>query len=290
MDGDDIGSVGVRTILGSGSDGSYQIMQGLEARIETPLSFDHSATARGGARRPTGDFNTPKESEDDDGFFVKQTGGGRDGSRQATKRVSAHGLYGPHESGTGICGGIVARGAQGRFPDRFCLKTRCGFTSHSSKNYLSKLQRGTFYVKENESYGYCNLSLSAEAATLAPEGLLAGLNNVPGWKAIIRQLEDQLAAGPTTQQATADRAEGLLGFADRMLQAPYAPTPMRPIRRRQHDALEEDGEDGKEGGGSRNNEGMLPSFSALKIASAICTARWGFGHLTRDTSPSTVGW
>jgi len=91
-------------------------MQGLEARVETPLSFDRSAAARGGARRPTGDFSTPKESEDDDDFFVKQAGG-RDRSRQATKRMSAHVLYSPQEPGTGICGGIIARGAQGQFPD-----------------------------------------------------------------------------------------------------------------------------------------------------------------------------
>ena len=58
---------------------------------------------------------------------------------------------------------------------------RSGFASHSSKSYLSKLQRGAFYVKESESHGYCDLSLSAEGASLAPEGLLAGLNNVPGW-------------------------------------------------------------------------------------------------------------
>jgi len=115
VDDDNLGSMGVCTILGSGSDGSYQIMQGLEARVETPLSFHRSAAARGGARRPTENFSTPKKSEDDDGFFVKQAGG-RDGSRSATKRVSAHVLYGPHESGTGICGGIVACGAQ-----RFCL-------------------------------------------------------------------------------------------------------------------------------------------------------------------------
>jgi hypothetical protein len=173
--------------------------------------------------------------------------------------VSAHVLYGPHEPGTGICGGIVARGAQGQFLDRFCLKTRCGFASHSSKSYLSKLKRGAFYVKENDSHGYCDLFLSAEAANLAPEGLLTGRNNVPGWKAVIRQLEDQLAAGPMTQQAAADQAEGLLGFADRMLQTPFAPTPMRPTRRCQHDALEDDGED-NEGG----NGGILTLLQRLK--------------------------
>ena len=251
VDDSDLGSFGVRTILGSGLDGSYQIMQGLEARVETPLSFERLSGARGGARGSTGDFNTPQESEDDDDFFVTKAGrpyagtsgnagsvggarGGnkRDGGRPATRSVSAHVLYGPHEPGTGICGGIVARGAQGQFPDRFCLKTCCGFASHSSKSYLSKLTRGAFYVKENDSHGYCDLSLSAEAASLAPEGLLTGRNNVPGWKAVIRQLEDQLAAGPMTYQAAADQAEGLLGFADRMLQTPFAHTPMRPTRRR----------------------------------------------------------
>ena len=204
VDDYDLSSVGVRTILGSGSDGSYQIMQGLEARVETPLSFERLSGARGGARGSPGDFSTPKESEDDDGFFFTEAGrpyagasgnagsvggagGGnkRDGVRPATRSVSAHNLYGPHKPGTGICGGIVARGAQGQFPDRFCLKTRCGFASHSSKSYLSKLTQGAFYVKENDSHGYCGLSLSAEAASLAPDGLLTGLNNVPGWKAVL---------------------------------------------------------------------------------------------------------
>ena len=94
-------------------------------------------------------------------------------------------------------------------------------------------------MKENDSHGYCDLSLSAEAANLALEGLLAGRTNVPAWKGVIRQLEDQLAAGAMTKQATANQAEGLLGFADRMLQTPYPPTPMRPTRCRQHEALED---------------------------------------------------
>jgi hypothetical protein len=108
-------------------------------------------------------------------------------------------------------------------------------------------------VKESDSHGYCKLFLSSEAAKLAPEGLLEGHNNVPCWKAIIRQLEDQLAAGPLTEQAAADQAEGLLGFADRMLKTPFAPTPMRPSRRRQHDLLE-DGKDAEDGGGRGNND------------------------------------
>ena len=67
-----------------------------------------------------------------------------------------------------------------------------------------------------------------------------------------------------TQQATADQAEGFLGFTDRMLQAPYAPSPMCPTHRRQHDALEEDGEDDEEGGGSGNNEGILTLLQCLE--------------------------
>ena len=54
VDDSDLGSCGVRTILGSGLDGSYQIMQGLEARVETPLSFERLSGARGGARGATG--------------------------------------------------------------------------------------------------------------------------------------------------------------------------------------------------------------------------------------------
>ena len=70
--------------------------------------------------------------------------------------------------------------------------------------------------------------LSSEAGKLAPEGLLQSRNNMPGWKTVICQLEDQLATGPTMEQAAAVQAEGLLDFADRMLKTPYAATPMWP--------------------------------------------------------------
>ena len=206
--------------------------------------LEQPAYAGGGTRGASGDFSTPKKTEDDDGFFYGEAAGAyyfaasggsagvgnkSDGSRPATKTgVSTHGLYGPHVSGMGIYGGIVARGAQGQFPDRFCLKTRCGLASHSSKNNLSKMEQGGFYIKENNSHGYCKLFLSSEAAKLTPEGLLESRNNMPGWKAGICQLEDQLAAGPTTEQAAAVQAEGLLDFADRMLKTPYAATPMWP--------------------------------------------------------------
>ena len=243
VDDDDVVSLGVRTILDSDV-GSYQVIPGLEGRVETPLSFERPEFARGGGGGGSaGAFSTPQDLEESDG------------SRPATRSLSAHGLYGPHEPGTGICGGIVARGAQGPFPDRFCLKTRCGFASHSSKSYLSKLKQGAYYVKANDSHGYSNLYLSGEAARLAPEGLLARRNNLPGWKAVIRQLEDQLAAGPPeTQQAAVDQAEGLMGFADRMFKTPYATTPMRPTRRRRHDEVGDDDEDNEERGGGLNED------------------------------------
>jgi hypothetical protein len=57
------------------------------------------------------------------------------------------------------------------------------------------LVRGAYYVRENDSYAYSELFLSPEAGTLAPPEVLWGINNLLGWKAIIQQLEDQLAAG-----------------------------------------------------------------------------------------------
>ena len=82
------------------------------------------------------------------------------------------------------------------------------------------------------------------------------------WKAIICQLENQLAVGPTTEQAAAVQVEGLLDFADRMLKTPYAATPMRPSRRRQHDLLE-DGNDVKDGRGSKNSDDVMSLLQRL---------------------------
>ena len=86
---------------------------------------------------------------------------------------------------------------------------------------------------------------------------------MPGWKAVIRQLEDQLAAGPMRGKAAADQAEGLLDFANRMLKTPYAATPMRPSRRRQHDALEVE-DDTKEDGGTNNRNNVLSLLQRLE--------------------------
>ena len=59
-------------------------------------------------------------------------------------------FYGPHLPGTQICGGVIARGAQGQFPDRFCFKTQCRFLTHATKLNLPKMVKGGFYVKENK--------------------------------------------------------------------------------------------------------------------------------------------
>ena len=69
-------------------------------------------------------------------------------------------LYDPHNSGTRICGGVIARGAQGQFPDRFCLKTDCRFTTHATKSYLPRMVAGGYYVKQNDTHGYSGLGVS----------------------------------------------------------------------------------------------------------------------------------
>jgi hypothetical protein len=67
---------------------------------------------------------------------------------------------------------------------------------------------------------------------LVPPGLLASRNTTAGWKAIIRQLEDQLAAGAEDPEEVAAQAEGLAGFAEQALKTPYATTSMLANRRR----------------------------------------------------------
>jgi hypothetical protein len=90
---------------------------------------------------------------------------------------------------------------------------------------------GGYYVKQNDTHGFAELCLTPEAAALAPEGLLQDPNTVAGWKAIIRQLEDQLSEGVSAPDAAAKQAAGLAEFALRVLKTPYATTPMRSRRR-----------------------------------------------------------
>ena len=110
----------------------------------------------------------------------------------------------------------------------------CRFSTHATKSHLGQLILGAYYVKENEAHAYSELSLSPEAAALAPPELLASRNNTPGWKAIIRQLEDQLAAGAGNPDEAAEQAAGLVQFAERVMKTPYATTPMRVTLGRVH--------------------------------------------------------
>jgi hypothetical protein len=101
------------------------------------------------------------------------------------------------------------------------------FSTHTSKSHLGKLVARAYYVKENEAHGYTKVCLTDKVALLAPEGLLESRNNVGGWKAIIRQLEDQLAAGEVEPEVAAAQAAGLTEFANQVLKTPYATTLMR---------------------------------------------------------------
>jgi hypothetical protein len=91
---------------------------------------------------------------------------------------------------------------------------------------------GAYYIRENNAYAYAEICLSPEATALAPSGLLASHNTNVGWKTIIRQLEDQLAAGVENPEEVTAQAEGLVGFAERSLKTPYATTPTLANRRR----------------------------------------------------------
>ena len=63
----------------------------------------------------------------------------------------------PTIRGPGYVGGVIARGAQGQFPDRFCLKTKCRFMTHATKSYLPRMVTRGYYVKQNDTHGYSEL-------------------------------------------------------------------------------------------------------------------------------------
>jgi hypothetical protein len=46
------------------------------------------------------------------------------------------------------------------------------FSTYTSKSHLGRLVAGAYYVKENQAHGYTEVCLTAEAASLALEGLL----------------------------------------------------------------------------------------------------------------------
>ena len=255
------GSLGGRTILPSdhGSvGGSFQILNGFETRVNTPLtdgergeSFGHQpgervfdlvgAFASLPGRGLADDDVTSQEYDVARGGFLSSDAGVGAGNQLKTdaRRLSAPqgpaglDLYGPHAIGESICGGTITRGLQGQLPDRFCLKRGCRFTTHAAKSSLGRLQPGAYYVKENDAHAYSELCLTAAAAALSPGGLLSSRNNMSGWKAIFRQLEDQAAADELgSEEEVAAQAAGLAGFAERVLKTPYAVTPMRGARRR----------------------------------------------------------
>ena len=251
------GSSGERTILASdlGSvGGGFQILNGYETGVNTPLtdgdrgdSFGRQPRAFDGPSysRPTrGSVDDDEASQEYDvvrgGSLSSGAGGGTgirlksDERRLGTQQdPEVLGLYGPHDAGASVCGGTIARGLQGQFPDRFCIKKSCRFSSHAAKSSLGRLIPGAYYVKANDAHAFSELCLTAAAAALAPGGLLSSRNNMSGWKAIFRQLEDQLAAGQgETEEEVEAQAVGLVGFAERVLKTPYAVTPMRGTRRR----------------------------------------------------------
>jgi hypothetical protein len=97
---------------------------------------------------------------------------------------------------------------------------------HATKSNLPWMVKVGYYVKQNNTHGYSELCLSPEAAALTPEGLLQTPNCVTAWKAIIRQLEDQLTEGAMELEVFAAQAAGLAEFALRVQQTPYATKPM----------------------------------------------------------------
>jgi hypothetical protein len=209
-----------------------------------------STSAFGHASGSQGIFDN--KEEEDDGYpppssFVSTVAGvpvgeqvWHDSRRFATQQAPTGHPHGPE---TRICGGVIARGTQGQFPDCFCLKTRCTFSSHVSKSNLNWLVRGAYYVRENNSYPYLEFFLSPEVATLAPPEVLGGVNKVLCWKAIIQQLEDQLATGLAEPAVAATLISGIVEIVERVLKTPYTITPMRALRCRPRIDEEKDEEE-----------------------------------------------
>ena len=299
--GRESGGSGERTILPSdhGSvGGAFQILSGFETRVDTPLTsgeqgepyYPQGGESRTFSKRPSERGGSVDGEDASVGYDVARASfissvdgvGAGDQVKRDGRRLAAHqepvgllGLYGPHGVGQVICGGTIARGLQ--FPDRFCLKKGCRFTTHASKSSLDRLLPGAFYVKENEAYGYSELCLTAAGAALAPEGLISSRNTMTGWQAIIRQLEDQAAAGEVEPAEAAAQAEGLAGFAERVLKTPYATTPLRSSRRRVH--MDMDDDDEGEGGGSITSGGNagVVAEQLLRLEDSVAYLRGELG-------------
>ena len=153
------------TILPSAATGdSFTVIRGLEDHVSSPLSFahgKHDEAQHGGLRGEPSRSPLPGRFGDlrpisfgglhdspGGGFDVFSTTTGRDPghhsvhtSQPVTARQGEHAcaLYGPHNPSSGICGGVITRGAQGQFPDRFCLKIGCRFPTHVTKSYLPRM-------------------------------------------------------------------------------------------------------------------------------------------------------
>jgi len=144
---------------------------------------------------------------------------------------------------------------------------------------------GGYYVKQNDSYGFAELVLSPEAAALAPEGLLQVPNTTAAWKAIIRQLEDQLSEGVTAPEVAAEQAAELAEFARRVLKTPYATTPMRSRHRtlpEEEDESARDDETGTLESLQRLEDGMASLRGKIGIwapAARYITLHGGVGEL-----------
>ena len=125
----------------------------------------------------------------------------------------------------------------------------------------------------------------AEAAALAPEGLLQTPHGVSVWKAIIWQLEDQHTDGAAEPEVIATQAMGLSEFALRFQQTPYATLPMRPCRRAR--SKEKDESTSVENGGTHAilqclEDSMVSLQGAiwvLVLAARYITLHGGVGEL-----------
>ena len=122
--------------------------------------------------------------------------------------------------------GSLLEGPRGSTLTDSASRPSAGFQPTPPSQTSQRLSRGGFYVKENNSHGNSKLCLSPEAAALVPEELLQTPHGVSAWKAIIRQVEDQLTEGTAEPEVVAAQAMGLSKFALRVLQTPYATTPM----------------------------------------------------------------
>jgi hypothetical protein len=186
-------------------------------RFRDPQGGDGFKDARGSVTK-AGKGTADRSKSDSRPFTTRQKQGG-------------HTLYGPHNPGTQIYGGgLLLEGPRDSSPTGSASRPSAFFTMYTTKSNLPRMVKGGYYVKENDTHGYSKLCLLPEAVALAPEGLLQTPNSVTAWKAIIRQLEDQLTEGAMEPGGVAMQATGLAEFALRVQQTPYAATPMQARR------------------------------------------------------------